>query len=186
MKGVLLIGYHDTQCNSALRFAAGRDPTREAFGRRRPFRDPPALPGDPGPSIDIIGGAGNRLASGGLCLPTAVSTAGPFHRRYGSAQRPRTPAFVQQLKPQADVVGEGLAAIRYLPGNGCNYVRTRKGKYPLLPPQYIGAPGACGKTRVVVQSFQAKPERTETTEWRMAEHAVVIAGGGPTGAQELR
>jgi 3-(3-hydroxy-phenyl)propionate hydroxylase len=30
-----------------------------------------------------------------------------------------------------------------------------------------------------VQSLQA--ERTETKELRMAEHAVVIAGGGPTG-----
>jgi FAD binding domain-containing protein len=58
--------------------------------------------------------------------------------------------------------------------------RAMKGrKYPLLPPQYISTPGACGKTPVVVQSLQA--ERTETKEWRMAEHAVVIAGGGPTG-----
>jgi ribulose 1,5-bisphosphate synthetase/thiazole synthase len=47
--------------------------------------------------------------------------------------------------------------------------------------RYIGASGACGKTRVAVQSHQAKPERSEKEELRMLEHAVVIAGDGPTG-----
>jgi ribulose 1,5-bisphosphate synthetase/thiazole synthase len=33
----------------------------------------------------------------------------------------------------------------------------------------------------VVQSYQAKPERSEKEELRMLEHAMVIAGDGPTG-----
>src|SRR5207249_9454676 len=46
--------------------------------------------------------------------------------------------------------------------------------------QHTALRGACGKTRVVLQSLRLKPEPTGMG-WRMAEHAVVVAGGGPTG-----
>src|SRR6202521_1763693 len=46
--------------------------------------------------------------------------------------------------------------------------------------QCIAPPGACGKTRVVLQNLQPKPEPSEMGG-RMTEHKVVIAGGGPTG-----
>jgi 2-polyprenyl-6-methoxyphenol hydroxylase-like FAD-dependent oxidoreductase len=43
------------------------------------------------------------------------------------------------------------------------------------------ASGACGKTRVVLHNLQPQPEPTEMGGGVMAEHAVVVAGGGPTG-----
>jgi NADPH-dependent 2,4-dienoyl-CoA reductase/sulfur reductase-like enzyme len=51
---------------------------------------------------------------------------------------------------------------------------------PLVPTQYISRPGACGKTRVVVQSFHTKPKRSQEEWLHMTEHAVVVGGGGPT------
>src|SRR3982075_3737340 len=48
----------------------------------------------------------------------------------------------------------------------------------LPPPQHSTAPGACGKPPGMVQSFL---QTLGNVEWCMSEHAVVIAGGGPTG-----
>src|ERR1700716_1305092 len=48
----------------------------------------------------------------------------------------------------------------------------------LPPPQHSTAPGACGKPPGMVQSFL---QTLGNEEWCMSEHAVVIAGGGPTG-----
>jgi hypothetical protein len=48
-----------------------------------------------------------------------------------------------------------------------------------LPLSAYSAPGACGKTGVVLQNFGRNHNAGD--RGRMAEHAVVIAGGGPTG-----
>ena len=47
--------------------------------------------------------------------------------------------------------------------------------------QFERAAGACSKGPVGVQNLRSESGTTERGEWRMAEHAVVIAGGGPTG-----
>src|SRR5712691_5305603 len=66
--------------------------------------------------------------------------------------------------------------------SGAQLGRCEQGKEQSrsLPFSVYCAPGACGKTRVVLQNLQPQPEPAEWG-WRTAEHAVVIAGGGPTG-----
>src|SRR5438309_5119787 len=61
--------------------------------------------------------------------------------------------------------------------------RRIKGKQSVarFPLQCTAHPGACGKPRAMAQNLRPEPEIHGNWGWPMAGHAVVIAGGGPTG-----